>query len=427
MPAANISKHLNTKEMRVTGMRYGANLLKLADFPIPVILPSNATVAQIESLLDKRGKVVIKPIFYGGVGKKGKAGLVKIVSSVAEALKAKRQLFFAEHRFHNETVMAHGVTFEEFIPSEYEIYFNINVSTITRRVSFTLTHHGGVDIEELPPAKIFERSFDSLTGIKAFHIVDALAELGAPDELVSPLVRFLPRLWDLYNDFGLDTLELNPIRMERVNGRLTPLACDFKCMLDQDNPLINRLNLPEEIFNTNLSEFEVEINKLRTYQGQSDVAVINPKGTITPFMFGGGANSAATEVLSDKTTISTDFGGNPPYKKMYGIAEIVYKYWLKNSNVLLVIGGKANNTDIFVTLKAIADALRDYTAKNGKPELYVVIGRGGPNLIKGFAYAKDIFNNLGIPYRFFGYDSSMIEVIQYAVEIDNWMLNRSQK
>lgn len=410
--------------MRVTGMRYGAELLKLADFPIPVILPSNATLAQIETLLEKRGKIVVKPIFYGGVGKKGKAGLVKIVSSVAEAMEAKRQLFFAEHTFHNETVTAHGVTFEEFIPSEYEIYFNINVSTITRRVCFTITHHGGVDIEELPPDMIFERSFDSLTGIKAFHIVDALAELHAPDELVSPLVRFLPQLWDLYNDFGLDTLELNPIRMERVNGRLKPWACDFKCMLDQDNPLINRLDLPQEIFNTNLSEFEIEINKLRTYQGQSDVAVINPKGTITPFMFGGGANSAATEVLSDKTTISTDFGGNPPYEKMYGIAEIVYKYWLKNSNVLLIIGGKANNTDIFVTLKAIADALRDYTAQNGKPELYVVVGRGGPNLIKGFSYAKDVFNNLGIPYRFFGYDSSMIEVIQYAVEIDNWMLKK---
>ena len=175
-----------------------------------------------------------------------------------------------------------------------------------------------------------------------------------------------------------------------------------------------------------MSEFETEINQLRTYQGQSDVVVINPKGTITSFMFGGGANSAATEVLSQKATISSDFGGNPPYEKMYQIAAIVYKYWLKQSNVLLIIGGKANNTDIFVTYKAMFDALRDYVMENGKPEIYVVSGRGGPNLIKGFTYAANILDSLEIPYKFFGYDSSMIEVIQYAVDIDDFFLSKKR-
>ena len=67
------------------------------------------------------------------------------------------------------------------------------------------------------------------------------------------------------------------------------------------------------------------------------------------------------------------------------------------------------------------DALRDFIAEHGKQKIYIVAGRGGPNLIKGFSYAVDILNNLEIPYKFFGYDSSMIEVIQYAVDIDNWM------
>jgi len=413
--------------MRITGMRYGAPILKLANFPIPEVLPSNATFEAIDKLIEKRGKVVVKPIFFGGVGKKGKAGLVKIVSSVQEAMEAKRQLFFAEHSFHNEKVIANGVTFEEFIPSEYEVYFNINVSTLSRRPEFTLSIDGGIDIEDLPPDRIITRSFDVLTGLKNYHIIDALADLNAPQDLVSALLRHLPKLWELYNDYGFSTIELNPIRMERKNGRLHAIACDFKGMLDQDNPLHERLNLPAEIFESNLSEFEIEVNQLRTYQGQSDVAVINPEGTISSFMFGGGANSAATEILSDKTTISSDFGGNPPYEKMYHIARIVYEYWLEQSNVLLIIGGKANNTDIFVTFKAMFDALRDYYKKNPKKELYVVAGRGGPNLIKGFAYARDILESLEIPYKFFGFDSSMIEVIQYAVEIDNWMIENNDK
>lgn len=407
--------------MRITGMKYGKQVLKLAGFPIPVILDADATLEEIETLLDKRGKVVVKPVFFGGIGKKGKAGLIRIASTATEALQAKRDLFFAKHTFHSEIAIANGVTFEEFIPSDYEIYFNLSVSTITRRVNFVLTHHGGVDIEELPKGQLYEGSFDAITGLKSYHIIDALSELNAPQEIISPLVQQLPKLWELYNDYGFTTLELNPIRMETRNGRLVPVACDFKAQLDKDNPQTDRLRLPHEIFHTSLSQFGEEINQLRTYQGQSDVVIINEKGTITPFMFGGGANSAATEVLGDKTTISTDFGGNPPFEKMYNIAKITYKYWLDQSNVLMIIGGKANNTDIYATFKGIFDALRDHVAIHGKPDIYVVIGRGGPNLIKGFAYARDILESLEIPYRFFGYDSSMVGVIQYAVNMDTWL------
>lgn len=408
--------------MQITGMKFGQGLLKLADFPVPEVLDSDATLDQVEQLIRKQGKCVVKPVFYGGVGKKGKAGLVKIVSTGLEAMEAKRKLYFAEHTFHNHPITANGVTFEEFIPSSYEIYFSLSVSTVTRKVNFTLTHHGGVDIEDLPPEHLYNGSFDPITGLKSYHIVDALSELKAPREIISPLAQTLPRLWNLYNDFGFIMLEINPIRITRRDGRLVPVACDFKAQFDRDNPEVQRLDLPVEVFQTDLTPFEEEINQLRTYRGQSDVVVINEHGTVTSFMFGGGANSAATETLSRKATISSDFGGNPPYEKMYDIARIVYKYWLRQSNVLLVIGGKANNTDIFVTFKAIFDALRDYIARHGKPDIYVVVGRGGPQLIRGMAYARDILNSLEIPYKFFGYDSSMVEVVQYAVDIDDWFI-----
>ncbi len=414
--------------MQITGMKYGVKLLNLAEFPTPTILEEEATVEEVARLISKGGgKCVVKPVFYGGVGKKGKAGLIKIVASGSEAMQAKRKLYFATHFFHNQLAVANGVTFEEFIPSSYEVYFNLAVSTVSRRVNFTLTHHGGVDIEELPPDKIYHSSFDALTGLKSYHIVDALSELNAPHEIISPLAQNLPKLWNLYNDFGFMMLEINPIRMMPKNGRLVPVACDFKAQFDRDSNQWKRLNLPPEIFQTDLTPFEEEVNRLRTYRGQSDVVVINPEGTVTAFMFGGGANSAATETLGQKATISSDFGGNPPYEKMYDIAKIVYKYWLKQSNVLLIIGGKANNTDIFVTYKAMFDALRDYIVANGKPDIYVVSGRGGPNLVKGLGYARDILESLEIPYKFFGYDSSILEVVRYAAEIDDWYINNKKK
>jgi hypothetical protein len=69
----------------------------------------------------------------------------------------------------------------------------------------------------------------------------------------------------------MTTLELNPIRMRAdARGRLTPVACDFKCGFDRDDPRWLRLNLPVHLFAADYSNFEQEINQLRTHQGQSD-------------------------------------------------------------------------------------------------------------------------------------------------------------
>jgi succinyl-CoA synthetase beta subunit len=157
------------------------------------------------------------------------------------------------------------------------------------------------------------------------------------------------------------------------------------------------------------------------YQGQSDVYVINAAGTILAPTFGGGANSLVTQMLGDDAIISSDFGGNPPYEKMKEVARICFKHWLKQSNVLFLIGGKSNNTDIFETFRAIADALREHISRQGPTPLYVVAGRGGPNLVRGMAALRDTCEALGLPYRFFGFDSDMSEVIAYARAADMWM------
>ncbi len=414
--------------MQLTGLLWGHRLLKLVEFPSAEVLGPEASTDEIKALIKKCGQVFIKPVFKGGVGKKGKSGLIGRASDIGSALKEKERLYFVEHTHGSSTSKADGVTFEGAVPAEHEVYFSIADSTIYRAPTMTITHHGGMDIEELPKDKIKEVPFDPLTGLKSFHVSNALQDLGAPSEIISPLVQNLPKLWTLYSNYGLSTLELNPIRMSPdKNGRLVPVACDFKAAFDIDNPAWKRLELPAHLFASDYSEFEQEINQLRTYQGQSDVFVINPKGTITAPTFGGGANALVTELLGDRATISSDFGGNPPYEKMFQISRIVNKYWLKQSNVLFIIGGKANNTDIYETFRAMADALRDYFNSKGPTPLFVVIGRGGPNLIRGMAYMKDTLDSLRLPYRVFGHDSAMSEVVNYALSIDRWMEKEGRK
>ncbi|RLJ16598.1 carboxylate--amine ligase [bacterium endosymbiont of Escarpia laminata] len=414
--------------MNITGMRYGARLLDIVGFPRSEVLGPEASDQEIKSLIERCGEVFVKPIFKGGVGKKGKHGLLGRAKDLSSAMKEKERLYFAEH-FHNNTLSkAEGVTFEGAVPAEYEVYFSITDNTEFRAPTITITHHGGVDIEELPPEKIASIPFDPLTGLKGFVISNALKRLGAPSELISPLVQNLPKLWDLYHNYGMTTLELNPIRMmSNKKGRLIPVACDFKCGFDDDDPNVARLGLPDDLDTSSYSDFEQEVNSLRTYQGQSDVFVINEGGTISAMTFGGGANALVTELLGDSATISSDFGGNPPYAKMHDISRIVYKYWLEQTNVLFIIGGKANNTDIYETFRAMADALRDHFNAHGPQPLYVVVGRGGPNLIRGMGYMQDTLDSLGIPYQMFGFDSAMSEVVNYAQAADEWMKNGGRK
>lgn len=408
--------------MQLTGMLYGRNLLDHVDFPASEVLGPGASEDEISALIERHGLIFIKPLFKGGVGKKGKSGLIGQATDLKTALAEKERLFFVEHRHGNAYAKANGVTFESGVPAKHEVYFSITDDTRYRAPTMTLTHRGGVDIEELDDCEIATAPFEALTGLKAFVVANALTDIGAPKEIISPLVQQLPKLWELVHHYGMTTLELNPIRMRpSQGGRLTPVACDFKCGFDRDDPRVQRLGLPDHIFASDVSEFEQEVNQLRTHQGQSDVFVINDKGTILAPTFGGGANSLVTEVLGDSAIISSDFGGNPPYEKMKEVAKICYRHFLKQSNVLFIIGGKSNNTDILETFRGMGDALRQHFSEYGPTPLYVVVGRGGPNVVRGMGNLADTCDALGLPYRFFGFDSAISEVVNYAKDVDQWM------
>src|ERR1043166_1546307 len=153
--------------MQMTGMLHGAKLLQLVGFPTAEVLGPDASEEQIKDLIERHGSVFVKPVFKGGVGKKGKAGLLGRAKDLKTALKEKERLYFVEHRHGNQLAKANGVTFEGAVPAEHEVYFSITDSTRFRAPTMTLTHHGGVDIEALDKSMIASIPFDSLTGMKA--------------------------------------------------------------------------------------------------------------------------------------------------------------------------------------------------------------------------------------------------------------------
>ena len=62
--------------MLLTGMLFGARLLDHVGFPTPEVLGPAATEDEIQALIERHGVIFVKPVFRGGVGRKGKAGLL---------------------------------------------------------------------------------------------------------------------------------------------------------------------------------------------------------------------------------------------------------------------------------------------------------------------------------------------------------------
>jgi len=152
--------------VQLSGMLYGAPLLRLVDFPCPEVLGPDAAEDEIKDLIERRKLIFIKPILKSGVGKKGKAGLVGRATDLKTALAEKERLYFAGHRQGDIVAKANGVTFEGSVPAEHEVYFSISDSTVYRAPTMTITHKGGIDIEDIDANLIANVPFEALTGLK---------------------------------------------------------------------------------------------------------------------------------------------------------------------------------------------------------------------------------------------------------------------
>ena len=72
-----------------------------------------------------------------------------------------------------------------------------------------------------------------------------------------------------------------------------------------------------------------------------------------------------------------------------------------------------------MTFQAIADALLNYVEEKGPIKIPVVIGRGGPRLVKGILALKQALEYLKLPYAIFGPDTPVTLVAEYAAKLVN--------
>lgn len=385
------------------------------NIPVPRHILGDASPHLIKETLDSwKGGAIVKPDVLSG--KRGKAGAIVKVDNSKDAVKAVKNVSGIE--IGGEIPRAAYLV--EMVPAQMELFTAITYDTTTYQPCFTVSLEGGMDIEEVDPAKKRTIPIDIFEGLDAYQISDVLIALGCPQTLISTLSRVFISFWDMFVSTGMLSAEINPWRVT-PKGKI--FACDFKATFDENN---YKCKIPGMIFPeypTSLSDFEEEMKKWDASSHQGQAHVTDLKGEkILPILFGGGASTIIIETLEAEKgspMFLSDFGGNPPYERMFGTAKRCLDYKMKDAKLLLILGGKANNTFIDVTFQAIADSLLAYAEENGPISIPVVIGRGGPRLVRGFIAMKQALDYLKLPYVIFGPETPVTLVAEYAAKLVN--------
>jgi len=395
--------------LRVGEVTFLEQLAPRFNLPTPEYLCEPLKQSEVRRKLEQWGQGIVKPDVLSG--KRGKAGSIRTVRDAREAMRRLKKAAATEIAGQQPR----SAYLVQSVPADLEIFTAITYDSRSLGPSFTVSLKGGMDIESVPEEEKVTVPVNVFQGLNAYQASEALTRLGLDGRLNSRLSLCFVNLWDMFISCGMQTCEVNPWRVTR-KGQVW--ACDFKATFDQSNFKTRDLGIDWPEYPTTETPFEVEMAAwdAASHQGQAHVSALGGK-RILPLLFGGGASTIAVETLSlcngDPIFLS-DFGGNPPYERMKGTAEICFRHYLHTCSLLLILGGKANNTLIDVTFAAIADALQETIEEKGPISIPVVIGRGGPRLIQGFAVMKKTLENLRLPYVIFGPDTPLTLVAEYA-------------
>ena len=380
--------------------------------PAPDFVVEPVAQSIVREKLAKWNRGIVKPDVL--TGKRGEAGVVRTVSDYHVAVRMLKQVAATEVSGQQPRT-AYMV---REMPADFEVFSAITYNSRLLGPSLTISLSGGVGIESVPDSEKVTVPVGIFRGLNAYQASEALSRLGMEGQTNATLARCLVNQWDMFISTGMVSCEINPWRVTR-GGEV--YACDFKATFDENNRKTRDLGIQWPEYPTNETAFEEQMKAwaASSYRGQAHVSDLGGK-KILPILFGGGASTIITETLTQlggDPIFLSDFGGNPPYERMKETAAICFKHHLAKAALLLILGGKANNTQVDVTFAAIADALQEWVEENGPISIPVVIGRGGPGLVQGFATIKKSLDNIGMPYVFFGPDTPITMVASYAVEL----------
>jgi len=217
----------------------------LRDFGIPVPNGEPAfSVDEAKKIASKLGgKVVIKAQIHAGG--RGKAGGVKLVSSVDEAEKAAKQILgmnLISKQTGPEGKIVKRLLVEEASDIKNELYLGIVLDRAAMCPVIMASTEGGMEIEEVAektPEKILKEYVDPAVGLRPFQASKLAFGLGLAPEVIRKASDFIMKLYKLYETMDCTLAEINPLV---ITGGGEVIALDAKMTFD-DNAMFRHKDL----------------------------------------------------------------------------------------------------------------------------------------------------------------------------------------
>jgi hypothetical protein len=168
-----------------------------------------------------------------------------------------------------------------------------------------------------------------------------------------------------------------------------------------------------------ISDFEQEINQLRTHQGQSDVYVIN-EGHDPGADLRRRRQLAGHRGARRRRDHLVGLRRQPALREDEGGGAICFKHWLRRPTCCSSSAASRTTPTSSRPSARWPTRCASTSARTGRRRCTSWSAAAGRTWCAAWAL-RDTCEALGLPYRFFGFDSAMSEVVQYAKRVDAWM------
>ncbi len=265
----------------------------LAAYGVPVPVGDIAFTAQeaenVAKWLDEEIMVVKAQIYAGA---RGKAGGVKIVRSVDEAIRAADKMFnmrLVTHQTGPEGCPVHRVYIEAGVSYDKELYFSILNDRETAGITVIASTEGGMDIEEVAaatPNKIIKVRLRPGANLQPYHARSLSYALGLKGRAARRAQNLFQTTYRAFYDLDASLLEISPLALTKAGD---VMALDCKMSFD-DNALFRHRDIEKLRDNDDIDPLELEA-------ARHGLNYVKMPGNIGLMVNGAGLSMATMDIL----------------------------------------------------------------------------------------------------------------------------------
>lgn len=314
------------------------------------------------------------------VAGRGKAGGIKLVNSIDEAVTVSQQLFKTPIKGIKPSILL----IEQAIKHDVELYAGIVLDRAERKPLVLVSKYGGMDLEEVArehPEAIIKYYVDPYKGLRNYEARILGKQLGLTGKALSSFENFLQALYRAFMDYDAELAESNPLAL--LPDKVLPL--DLRIIID-DNSLFRHTE-----YAATEKERLGELSEREIAAREKDLAYVELDGDVGVIGNGAGLTMTTMDLVYEfgmKPADFLDVGGGAEAEHIRDAVEFVMSDPKVKKVFINIFGGITRADEV---ARGIVMALKDLGSK-AKP---LVVRLTGTNEEQG----REILKEVGItPY-----------------------------